>query len=122
MKALNNNHSFKNRRKNLRNNMTPQEIILWSRIKNSQIGFKFRRQHGLGPYILDFYCPEKRIVVELDGAHHFKKEGIEHDMKRTSYLESLGVRVLRFTNSEINKNLFGILKKIQDVLESPPRF
>lgn len=75
----------------MRNNATPQEIILWSRLKNSQIGFKFRRQHSVGNYILDFYCTEKRLAVEIDGFQHGEIIDATYDTARTNYLNSLRI-------------------------------
>ena len=74
MKTIHNVKSLFERRKELRNNSTPQEILLWSKLKHSQVGFKFRRQHSIGGYIVDFYCPAKKLIIELDGKHHLKKE------------------------------------------------
>jgi very-short-patch-repair endonuclease len=65
---------LKDRRSDLRTNQTPQEVLLWSRIRREQLNFKFRRQHSIGGYIVDFYCPMKRLVIEIDGSHHFEKE------------------------------------------------
>jgi len=70
---------FFDRRKDLRNNSTPQEDILWSKLKHSQLGFKFRRQHSIGGYIVDFYCPSKKLVIEIDGPAHLLKENREYD-------------------------------------------
>ena len=103
---------LKERRVDLRNNQTPQEILLWSRLRREQLGFKFRRQHGVGGYIVDFYCPEKKLVIEVDGAQHFEKEAKEYDRIRSSYLKGLDIKVLRFTNAEINTNIEGVIQKI----------
>ena len=104
------------RRKNLRNNLTPQEITLWLYLKDSKLGFKFRRQHSIGSYILDFYCPTKKLAVEIDGSQHFEKDAKAYDEKRTEYLVSKGIQILRFTNAEINTNISGVLLKIKSVL------
>ena len=103
---------FFKRRKELRNNCTPQETLLWSKLKNSQTGFKWRRQHSIGGYIADFYCPSKRLVIEIDGSQHFEKDGQEYDEIRTKFFEGLDIKVLRFTNAEINTNIEGVMKKI----------
>ncbi|MBP6856666.1 MAG: endonuclease domain-containing protein [Candidatus Pacebacteria bacterium] len=97
--------------------MTPQELIMWSRIKNSKIGYKLRRQHSIGRYIADFYCSEKRVVVEIDGVQHFDKEAMEHDRVRSEFFQSQGISVVRFTNAEINTNLESVLENIRRVLE-----
>ena len=70
-------------RRELRTNATPQEIILWSRLKNKQLGVKFRRQHSFGKYIADFYCPEKRFIIEIDGTQHMEQE--KYDTERTNF-------------------------------------
>ena len=104
----------KNDRRALRNNLTPAEATLWKALKNGQIaGRKFRRQHSIGAYVLDFYCPEERLAVELDGAGHFTVSGNLHDATRTAYLESLVIRVLRFENKLIWAGLDNILEKIK---------
>ena len=107
---------LKERRSNLRTNQTPQEILLWSRLRREQLVFKFRRQHSIGGYIADFYCPVKKLVVEIDGSQHFEKESKEYDSTRSNYFKGLSIKVLRFTNSEINTNINGVLEKIIKVL------
>ena len=101
-------------RRTLRNSLTPAEATLWKALKNGQIaGRKFRRQHSIGTYVLDFYCPEERLAVELDGAGHFTASGNLHDATRTDYLETLGIRVLRFENKLIWTGLDSILQSIE---------
>ncbi|HAS00242.1 MAG TPA: hypothetical protein DEA89_02820 [Candidatus Moranbacteria bacterium] len=108
-------------RKKLRNSATPQEIILWSKIRREQLGYKFRRQHSIGRYIVDFYCPEKKVIIELDGYQHKKEICGEYDHERTLFLESLGCRVIRFWNNDINKNISGVIGKIEKYLCEAPR-
>jgi len=122
MKIINNITSLFYRRKELRNNATPQEVLLWSRLKSSQLKFKFRRQHSIGGYIVDFYCPQRRLVIEIDGSQHFGKESIEYDAIRTKYFEGLDIKVIRFNNDEINNNMNRVLQKILSELNfvSPP--
>ena len=91
--------------------MTPQELKLWFYLKSKKLGVKFRRQHGIGPYIADFYCKEKNLVIELDGSTH--KNEKEYDKGRNDYMETLGLKVLRFWNGEIDKNIEEILKIIR---------
>jgi very-short-patch-repair endonuclease len=110
MRTINNINKLFDRRKELRNNSTPQEILLWSQLKNSQFGFKFRRQHSIGGYIADFYCPSKKLVIEIDGSQHFVNR--EYDEVRSRYFESLNIKVIRFTNAEINTNINGVAEKI----------
>ncbi len=88
-------------RKNLRNNATKTEQVLWSRIRCKQLWYKFRRQHSVGRYILDFYCPEKNLCIELDRESHFTEKSQEYDNIRTEYLQNLDIRVIRFTNLDV---------------------
>lgn len=93
--------------------MTEEEIILWSKLKQKQLnGYKFRRQHSIENYILDFYCPEKRLGIELDGGQHYQDEKINYDEKRTNNLKTLNIKIIRFTNFDIRNNLNGVLAKI----------
>ena len=103
---------LKERRVALRTKQTLQEVLLWSRLRREQLGFKFRRQHSIGGYIVDFYCPDKKLVIEIDGSQHFEKESKEYDNIRTHYFKGLDIKVLRFTNAEINTNIDGVLLKI----------
>lgn len=109
---------LKSNRRLLRNESTPQEIILWSRLKNKQLGYKFRRQHSFGTYIADFYCREKRLIIEVDGSQHMEQE--EYDAERTKFFGNKGLRVLRFWNNEINTNINGVVTKIVTEITSPP--
>jgi very-short-patch-repair endonuclease len=77
------------------------------------MGLKFRRQHPVGPYIIDFYCAELRLAIELDGGQHFTVEGLAYDRRRTGYLAARGVRVFRFTNSELIENTEGVLETLR---------
>ena len=114
MKIINNIKNLYSRRKELRNNSTPQEILLWLKLKNSQLGLKFRRQHSIGGYIVDFYCPFKKLAIEIDGSQHFEKESKEYDKVRSYYLRGLDIKVLRFTNADINTNIEEVLLKIKN--------
>ena len=108
---------YRDRRVDLRKNPTEPEKRFWKAVRGKQLGVKFRRQHGIGHYIVDFYCPEWQLVVELDGDSHFHPEAKIADAERDSYLQNLGLRVLRFTNQYVMQNLEGVLIK---VLESNP--
>jgi len=102
------------KRKILRNNMPLPEIILWSRLKSKQLGgYKFRRQYGIGRYVIDFYCPALKLAIEIDGDSHFIDDVKEYDRDRQIFIESLGVKFLRFTNSDIMNNLDSVLAQIQ---------
>lgn len=116
MKIINNISKLYSRRKKLRNNSTPQEIMLWVRLKNSQLGFKFRRQHSIGGYIVDFYCPLKKLIIEIDGSQHYKKDAVEYDAIRSNYFEGLNLKIIRFSNGDINVNMEGVLMKIKSEL------
>ncbi|MEK7104535.1 MAG: endonuclease domain-containing protein [Patescibacteria group bacterium] len=116
MKTIHNIKKLLYRRKDLRNNSTSEEILLWLRLKNSQLGFKFRRQHSIGGYIVDFYCPSKKLVIEIDGKEHSKKENKEYDKIRTDYFAGLDINVLRFTNAEINTNIENVVDGIVNKL------
>jgi len=120
MKIINNISILLNRRRELRNNATPQEILLWSQLKHSRLGSKFRRQHSIGGYIADFYCPSKRLIVEIDGSQHINKENIEYDSIRTKYFQGLNIKVIRFWNNDVNKNLNGVILKIKNYLDHHP--
>jgi len=106
-------------RKELRGTMTPAEASLWRMLKNSQFeGRKFRRQHSVGNYILDFYCPSEKLAIELDGSRHFSGEGAAKDRERKAFLESKEIRVIRFENERV----FQDLDWVQDVIRDNFRF
>lgn len=114
-KKIFNRRELKPRRKELRNNLTYAEVFFWQQVKDKQLdGRKFRRQTSIGPFIVDFYCPEEKLVVELDGEVHFNEEAIEYDKKRTEFLESVGLKVIRFENNEVLKNTEYVLSKIKE--------
>ena len=91
--------------KKLRNNVTPTEMILWGRLKEYFPQLKFRRQHPVSIYIADFYCHSKKIIIEIDGGIHNLPDIKNNDIIRQTDLESLGIKVLRFTTNDILKNL-----------------
>ncbi|MDB5271112.1 MAG: endonuclease protein [Hymenobacter sp.] len=114
MTILNNLPHKKDERRTLRNNLTSAEAVLWNRLKSSQLnGRKFRRQHSIGEFILDFYCPQEKLAVELDGAGHFTASGNLHDAARTDYLNAAGIRVIRFENKLIWSSLESVLQTIE---------
>jgi very-short-patch-repair endonuclease len=97
----------------LRQDSTVVERRLWYRLRRGQIdGHRFRRQHPAGPYVLDFYCPELRLAIELDGGQHNFAAGIGRDQRRDSWLVARGVVVLRFWNSDVIENMTGVLETI----------
>lgn len=113
MAKIYNAPSQKQRRKTLRRTMPSAEIILWSRLNRRQLlGYKFRRQYSVYSYVLDFYCPERRLAIELDGDGHFVGRAIEYDQARQTTIEGLGITFVRFTNHEVFHNLNGVLETI----------
>lgn len=105
------NERTKNFAQELRKNATKEENTLWYQYLRKH-PVQFRRQCVLGQYIVDFYCSKARLIVELDGSQHYETTGIEHDAQRTQYLESLGLKVLRFSNTDINLRLRGVCQQI----------
>jgi very-short-patch-repair endonuclease len=101
------------RRRELRNNLTPAEAALWELLKNSQLqGRKFRRQHGIEQFIVDFCCRTEYLIIELDGEVHNNPGQAEHDMMRDARLRELGFRILRFENREVFENTEAVLEMI----------
>jgi very-short-patch-repair endonuclease len=102
----------------LRRSQTDVERLLWSRLRSRQIrGVKFRRQHPVAGYIVDFCCPELCLVIELDGGQHMEQQAA--DAKRTRALEQQGYRVLRFWNNEVIENPEGVLQRIVECIDYP---
>ena len=97
--------------KNLRKNMTKEEKHLWYDFLR-EYPVRFIRQKILGKYIVDFYCAKAKLVIELDGSQHYSEEGESYDAERTEYLEKFGVKILRFSNYEFNRNFEGVCTKI----------
>ena len=98
----------------LRKRMTPEEKILWSRLRGDSFDVHFRKQVPFGPYILDFFCLSKKLAIELDGGQHYTSEALEYDKARDEYLQSQEIIVLRFRNKELKTNLDGVLTQIWD--------
>jgi very-short-patch-repair endonuclease len=120
MRFLKNDPALKDRRRELRHNQTDAEKALWAQVRNKQFfGLKFFRQYSVGAYILDFYCPEKKLAVELDGGQHNLSEGREYDAERTAYLNSHGIEVVRFWNNEVLCEMEGVLKSLTQRLTPP---
>jgi len=118
-KPYSNRPELKFNRKNLRNNSTSAETSLWEYLKNKKLqGRKFRRQHSLGNYIVDFYCSEERLIIELDGDYHGEYYRIELDRKRDEELESMGYRILRFENRFVFQDPDYVISRIIGMLNS----
>ncbi|NMG06035.1 endonuclease domain-containing protein [Brasilonema sp. UFV-L1] len=115
MTQLYNRASEKEKRQNLRNNMTKAEKMLWDKIKGKQIeSCKFRRQYSVAQFIIDFYCPELKLAIEIDGESHFQEDAVKYDKERQIFIESAGIIFLRFTNNEVFENLNSILEIITE--------
>lgn len=117
MSEIHNRDYLKKFRKKLRNNSTSAEATLWNYLKSKQLGWKFRRQHSVGNYILDFYCATARVAIELDGAQHFTDEGLKRDEERTAYLNELNIRVIRFENARVFEDINAVLTEIRGLLD-----
>lgn len=115
---IHNRKELKEIRRDLRNNATTEEEVLWKFLKNKKLGYKIRRQHSVFNYVLDFYCASKRLAIELDGAHHYTDEGKEDDKERDGVLRTMNLKILRFPNSMIRDNLDEVLEKIKMELDN----
>jgi len=98
----------------LRKFPTHEEIILWSYLRENQLGLKFRRQHPVSIYIVDFYCHKLKFVIEVDGLIHQNDDVKRNDEERQKRLEALGLKVLRFSNEEIKHNISSVVEKIKE--------
>jgi len=107
------NKSLKEYCRLLRANMTEAEKLLWEEIRGKQWkGYQFYRQKTIRNYIVDFYCPKAKLVIELDGGQHYSSEGKAKDRERDGYLKGIGLRVLRFSDKEVFENIQGVLERI----------
>lgn len=107
------NKDLKQYSRQLRKNMTDAEKFLWSKIRGKQIrGLQFYRQKIIGNYIVDFYCPKVKLIIELDGSQHYSDEGKEKDKIRDNYLRANGLKVLRFSDIDVFENIEGVMEKI----------
>ncbi len=114
-RKIHNKPELKANRKNLRKNLTSAEAFLWSHLQQKKLdGRKFRRQHSIENYIVDFYCAKEKLVIELDGEVHMSLNAQENDQIRSKKLESLGFTVIRFENYMVFDHLPSVLKEIKD--------
>ncbi|THD69049.1 endonuclease domain-containing protein [Robertkochia marina] len=115
-RRLHNHNPSRDFRRFLRRRMTPAETYLWGFLKSKKLeGRKFRRQHGIGKYVVDFYCPSERLIVELDGEVHFGDDQVtSYDEKRAAYFERLGIRVLRYENKFVFDYPTWVLEEIKE--------
>ncbi len=118
MTKIFNKQETKFKRKILRNNMPNAEKVLWMHLKNKQLkGYKFRRQYSVDQYVIDFYCPKLKLAIEVDGDSHFTKDAQEYDRMREKQIESVGIKILRYSNLDVYNNLEGYCKQS---LKKPP--
>ncbi|MBI5353698.1 MAG: DUF559 domain-containing protein [Chloroflexi bacterium] len=106
------------RAREMRHPQTPAEAALWGAIRNRNLGFKFRRQHPIDRFIIDFYCAQAKLCIEIDGESHLEASQMEYDAARTEYLEYLGYKVIRFTNNDVRYTLNAVAAEIIRVIES----
>ena len=105
----------------LRKNMTDAERRLWSKIRRKQLKeFQFYRQKNIGDYIVDFYCPAAKLIVEIDGGQHYSEENILKDEARDKFLSDLGFSILRFSNTDVLKKIEDVVTEIYNHLGNPP--
>jgi very-short-patch-repair endonuclease len=102
----------------LRQHMTPEERIVWQELRGNRLSVHFRRQQSLAPYIVDFYCHQARLVVEIDGSPHRHQEGYDH--LRDAYLARFGIRVLRVANQSVRNDLRSVIHAIRNALLHAP--
>jgi very-short-patch-repair endonuclease len=108
---IHSDQKLKDYRKDLRNNATKEEVLLWMKLKGRKLsGYKFQRQHSIGPYVVDFYCAAKKLAIELDGHQH--ESNAEYDIERTNYLNNFGVTVIRFSNEEVSFSIISVVDSI----------
>ena len=110
------------RARDLRRTMTLPEVLVWQHIRGRRLdGIRFRRQHPIGPYILDFFCEDARLTVEVDGESHSQAEAVEHDKRRTEWLNARGISVLRIPARDVLSELPAVVDHIQrQVRDQPP--
>jgi very-short-patch-repair endonuclease len=119
-RMVHNTKEMKEVRRSLRKSLTPAEALLWKNLQRSQLaGKKFRRQQSIGRYVVDFYCPECRLAIELDGQVHFNSIRSACDAARSEFLKEFNIRVLRFENRQVFESLELVLNVIQANLTTP---
>jgi len=111
------NRQHKSRRQTLRNNIGEPERLLWLALRHNQLNAKFRRQHGIRQYIVDFYCPSHRLAIEIDGITHENDAAQQADRIRDEDLKSLNIRVLRFGNEQVMQEREAVLQAIWNVIQ-----
>lgn len=111
------------RAREMRQPQTAAEATLWRAVRNRNLVYKFRRQHPIDRFIIDFYCAQAKLCIELDGESHLEPDQMEYDKVRTEYLKGLGYKVIRFTNNDVRYNIHAvvdtIVKEIESILSTP---
>ena len=116
-----NRESTKEKHRSLRKNQTEAEKALWQKLKNKQLtGYKFFRQYGIGEYIADFYCPQQKLAIQVDGSRHYSDDSQEYDELRQEYMNSLSIRTIRFNNFDVLQNMDGVISRIESELPLTP--
>jgi len=119
MTKLYNKTSEKLKRQQLRREMTKAEKLLWEKLKSQQLeNCKFRRQYSVDKFVIDFYSPEIKLAIEVDGDSHFQDGAVEYDAERQTFIESVGIKFLRFTNDDVYHNLEGVIEVIAGKIQS----
>lgn len=121
MSRIFNSRLYRQRRKELRNRPSKAEIVLWGYLRKSQLlDMKFRRQQGVGRFVVDFYCPDLKLAIEVDGDTHYKKSEIIRDRQRQRWIESLGIHVIRFTNDQVIQDTYTVLCALRVFIRNHP--
>jgi very-short-patch-repair endonuclease len=111
------NTKLKRYSQELRKNMTDAEKLLWSKLRKKQLkNSQFYRQRIIGSYIVDFYCPKAKLIIEVDGGQHYEDEGSKRDKVRDDYITKLGMKILRVSDREVLKNIKGVLERIYEFM------
>ncbi|BAY45997.1 hypothetical protein SAMD00079811_36040 [Scytonema sp. HK-05] len=117
MTKLYNKTSEKQKRQALRNNIPPAEKMVWAKLRSQQVeGCKFRRQYSIGAFVVDFYSPELKLAIEIDGDSHYEDGAPEYDRERQAFLEDKGTKVVRFTNQKVYEDLDGVVEAIRQII------
>ena len=118
MSIVFNNKAYTARRKALRRSLSKAEAVIWLHLSRKQMnGFKFRRQYSVNQYVIDFYCPELKLAIEIDGDSHYGYLSEKYDNERQKYIESFGIHFMRFTNDDVYNNIDGVLQMIYEWTE-----
>ena len=112
-KRIFNRTDEKTKRRDLRNSSPQSEALLWAHLRQRPVdSLRFRRQYSVGAYVLDFYCPEVKLAIEIDGATHDGDDAAEHDANRQAWIEQFGIRFLRFSNQQVRNDINSVLQII----------